>query len=491
MQNITSLYQAKQVYQLDKLAMQLDAQSSKQLMGKAALAVWKSIQIHWPSLTKAVIFAGAGNNGGDAFALASLMKNAKMSVELIAVGDLTQQSDESRAFRESWEAQGGLTQTWHGSCPDCELIIDGLLGIGLNRILDQGWCSMIAAINSKSAIRVSIDIPSGLNADTGIAMPVAFRADLTVTFIARKIGAYLADGPDFCGERVFDNLGLSSASAEMVPADYELLNPFTIELPSKRKNNCYKNQFGHVFVIGGGLSMSGAVRLAAMAALRSGAGLVSLCVHPDNVMAASCQHAELMVTDWNAINDVINQATVIIVGPGLGNSSQARQLLEKLSEFTKPMVIDADALEAGFINTVASSNCVITPHPGEAARLLKSTSHEIQLDRVACQQKLTDKWPVVSVLKGAGTLVAYRDELMTLCDHGHGGMATAGMGDVLAGIIGGYLAQGLAPLKAAQTGVLIHALAAEYYARKQDAASLIASDVMAEISSVVFDCRNR
>ncbi len=489
MLNQNNLYNRQQVYQLDQLAMSEDGQSSEQLMGKAASAVWRSIQSRWPSIKHVVIFAGCGNNGGDAFAVASLAKKSGVKVELITMGDLSMQSAESRLFRESWEQDEGVTQQWSGNCPDCDLIIDGLLGIGLSRGLDDTWSSLIKNITSKKAVRVSIDIPSGLNADTGMAMPIAIEADLTVTFIGRKIGLYLADAPDYCGEIVFDDLGLSTASAAQQPVNYQLLEQQDIKLPEPRKNNSYKNQFGHVVVIGGGPTMSGATRLAGLAALRCGAGLVSLCVHPDNVTVAASDHAELMVSDWNALDDMLELASVIAVGPGLGNSPQAKEILQKLSTIDKPMVVDADALQPWFLNALSSQYCVITPHPGEASSLLESSTQQIQQDRVAAMLKLNEHWPVVGVLKGAGSLVRQQHGMLKLCSHGHSGMATAGMGDVLSGFIAAYLAQGLSPENAAQTGVLAHALAAEHYAKEHDSASLIASDVIDRVSLVVREIR--
>jgi len=484
-----NLYNRKQVYRLDQLAMLEDGQSSKQLMGKASMAVWSAIQHRWPTIEHVVIFAGCGNNGGDAFAVASLVKKSGLDVELIAVGELSQQSAESRSFRENWEQDGGITQQWTGDCPDCDLIIDGLLGIGLSRELDASWSSMIGKINSKEAIRVSVDIPSGVNADTGMAMPVAIQADLTVTFIGQKIGLFLADGPDYCGEVVFDDLGLSTASADKEPVKYQLLETHNVILPAPRKNNSYKNQYGHVVVFGAGPGMSGATRLAGFAALRSGAGLVSLCVHPDNVIAAASDHAELMVSDWDAVDRMVSLASIIVVGPGLGESLQAKNILQKLSVTDKPIVVDADALQPWFLNALSSEHCVITPHPGEAARLLESSTGQIQQDRVSAIFKLNEQWPFVCVLKGSGSLVGEQQKMLKLCAHGHAGMATAGMGDVLSGLVAGYLAQGLNTLDATQTAVLVHALAAEVYAKQHDSSSLIASDVIDRLSRVVRDIR--
>lgn len=483
------LFLPQQVYELDRLAILQDGQPALQLMQKAASAVWQSIQLRWPALHKVVVFAGPGNNGGDAFAVASLAKKSGIEVDLFTLGDLSQQSEEASFYRQQWEEAGGMTNQWSGSCPDCDLIVDGMLGIGLNKMLDDRWQSVIQMMNKQPSIKVCIDIPSGLNAATGNPMPCAVQADLTVSFIGRKIGCFLADGPDYCGELVFDDLGLSASAANSIQADCIVLDKNCIRLPAARKHNSHKNHFGHVLVIGGDRGMSGAVRLAAMAALRCGSGLVSLCVHPDNYSVAAAQHAELMVSDWDALPNLLQQASVIVVGPGLGRSGKAKNILKVLHTFDKPMVIDADALTAGFVSKLSSTSVVITPHPGEAARLLGTSAQAIQQDRLDALQQLNNHWPFICVLKGSGTLVGLQNKPTALCSHGHAGMATAGMGDVLAGLIGGYLAQGLNPEQAAQTAVLVHALAAEDFATCQDENSLIASDIIERLSTIVRDIR--
>lgn len=485
-----NLYLRKQVYQLDRLAMDLDGQPSEQLMLKAASAVWKNIQLRWPDIRHIVVFAGPGNNGGDAFALACLAQQSAVDVDLISLGDLSSQSEASAFYRTQWENDGGVITPWTGRCPDCDLIVDGLLGIGLNKMLDEQWQALVRIINSQPVIRVCIDIPSGLDADTGNPLPCAVQADLTVTFIGRKVGCFIAYGPDYCGELLFDDLGLSQSSLRRIQPVCRSLDRQQAVLPPLRKNNSHKNQFGHVLIIGGDRGMSGAVRLAGMAALRSGAGLVSLCVHPDNYAVAAGQHAELMVSDWRDLNRLVDMASVIVVGPGLGQSGQAEKLLQTLSHAEKPMVVDADALRVSFLASIRSKTVVLTPHPGEAARLLDTAISHIQRDRLDALKRLNDQWPYVAVLKGAGTMIAQHNEPLTLCCHGHAGMATAGMGDVLAGLTGGYLAQGLSALQAAQAAVLVHALAAEQYAQTQDDCSLISSDVIDGIGSVVRQLRS-
>ena len=477
-------YSRQQAYQLDKLAMSDDAQSSQQLMGRAARACWNAIAQRAPNVQKIVVLAGVGNNGGDAFGVAALALRAGCTVELLLVGELTRQSEASAFYRSSFEQLGGKTQRYSGQIPPCDVIVDGLFGIGLERALNEKYQMLIEQLNAQPACRVAIDIPSGLNADTGVAMPLAFKADFTVSFIARKIGCFIADGPDYCGQLLFDDLGLSRAVAQKVPPLAQSLSPRQIRLPL-RPNNSHKNRFGHVLVIGGAPGMSGAVRLAAQAALRSGAGLVSACVHADNVAIVAGAQAEIMVSDWSQLSAMLKRASVIVVGPGLGQSKAAQELLNQLAECELPMVIDADALTIDFVQKTQSRERMLTPHPGEAARLLQSDSAEVQRDRIEALQQLIDRFSATVVLKGAGSLVGSKNERIHLCAHGHSGMATAGMGDVLAGLAAGYFAQGLSGFHALQTAVLVHALAAELFAEAQDQASLIASDVSALTGRVV------
>ncbi len=485
------LYTRQLVYQLDQLAISEDGQPSRQLMYKASLAVWRNIRAHYPDLDKLLIIAGSGNNGGDAFALAVMAVEAGCQVSLLTMGDLDRQSEESDFFRQQFEDLGGTSQPWSGTLPQADLIIDGLLGIGLNKMLAADWQQLITAINQHAAPTISIDIPSGLNADTGTPMPCAVQARFTVSFIGRKLGCFIADGPDFCGEILFDDLGLSKQAVDSLPASCEALQASNIELPAARKTNSHKSDYGHLLVVGGDRAMSGAVHLAASAALRSGAGLVSLCVHPRNYTIAATRQAELMVSVWADIEAQLQRASVIVIGPGLGRSKEAEQLLDRIAGIRLPLVVDADALQLGFVDSLQSRQVVLTPHPGEAARLLNTGSQQVQQDRMQALHNLCSRWPHVTVLKGAGTLIGERQRPPSICRNGHPGMASAGMGDVLCGIIGGYLAQGLSPWQAARTAVLVHALAAEEFARHQDANSLIASDVVAGIGQVVRQIQQR
>jgi len=286
---------------MDKAAVESDGLPGISLMQRAGERVWREISSRWPESTRITVFAGSGNNGGDAFVVAILAKQQGKQVQFILKGDPSRQSETSAHFRKIWQQGGGDIIEWNAQEIIGEVIVDGLLGIGLMRELDQDWQALIQQINQVDAIRVAIDIPSGLNANTGIAQPCAVEADLTVTFIAAKVGQYLADGPDFCGELLYDDLGVSSRTSRSQTPALSVIDPCNVVLPAKRKRNSHKNKFGHVLIIGGDRGMIGAASLAAQTALRSGAGLVTVLVHPECVHDLSAI-PELMVQSWDDID---------------------------------------------------------------------------------------------------------------------------------------------------------------------------------------------
>jgi NAD(P)H-hydrate epimerase len=403
-------------------------------------------------------------------------------VQLLVQGDLSRQSDTSRHFRKLWDQEGGGYEDWQGQSLNGDVIVDGLLGIGLQRELDGPWQKLIAAINQYDVPRVAIDIPSGLNGLTGNPQPVAVQAHLTVTFIGAKTGQFLADGPDYCGELVYEDLGISTASKQSVEAALNVIE--TCQLPAARLLNTHKNNYGNLLVIGGDQGMSGAVALAAQAALRSGAGLVTALVHPE-CRGNLASFPEVMVLGWEALDSRLSQANVVVVGPGLGESEAAAQVLQRLQQTDLPMVIDASALKPEFLNSIQSKQAVITPHPGEAAALLSCTSAEIQADRLAACHRLEDTYATTCVLKGSGSLIGQSGIMPAINTTGNPGMASAGMGDVLSGIIAALLGQGLAPFEAARSAVFIHGLCAEACCADQDLIGIIASDVISHIPAVI------
>ncbi len=482
------LFNVESVYRLDRAAVETDGLSEICLMQRAGERVWYEISNRWPEMIRITIFAGTGNNGGDAFVVAILAHQQGKEVQFIVHGDLARQSETSAHFCRVWQQAGGDIIESNRQEITGEVIVDGLLGIGLSRDLDEDWQALIQQINQTDAVRVAIDIPSGLNANTGIAQPCAVEADLTITFIAAKVGQYLADGPDYCGELLFDDLGVSSHTRDSQAPTLSVLDRCNVVLPAKRKRNSHKNEFGHVLIIGGDQGMTGAASLSAQAVLRGGAGLVSVLVQPE------CTHdlsaiPELMVQSWDDIDSKLAMATVILVGPGLGQSEAAKICLEKLLPCKQPIIVDASALEADFLQALESKQVVITPHPGEAAKLLSTTSAEIQHDRLTACQLLVDKFDVVTVLKGSGSIIQQAGSTPEINVRGNPGMSVAGMGDVLAGLIAALLGQELSAFEAARAGTLIHALCAEEYAVHRDESGLIASDIVWRIPRIVMQIR--
>jgi NAD(P)H-hydrate epimerase len=460
------LYSPESVYQLDKAAVARDGFTEIELMQRAGQSVWRALLERWPGVEMISVFAGSGNNGGDAFVVALCARQQGIDVQLLIQGDLSRQSDTSRHFRELWQQDGGSFEDWQGQQLHGDVIVDGLLGIGLQRELNAEWQELINTINAHPSPRVAIDIPSG--------------------FIGAKTGQFLADGPDYCGELLFEDLGASAAARADIAAQLEVVE--SCQLPALRKKNSHKNHYGNLLIIGGDQGMSGAVTLAARAALRSGAGLVTALVHPEcrgNLAA----FPEVMVLGWDALEAKLPQASVIVVGPGLGQSDAAQKMLQRLQQVRLPMVVDAGALSADFLQALDSEQVVITPHPGEAAALLSTTSAQVQADRLAASARLAEDFAATCVLKGSGTLISQRGMPTAINVHGNPGMASAGMGDVLSGIVAAFIGQGLPPFAAARSAVLIHALCAERFGAEQDQIGLIAGDIIDRIPQVIGQLR--
>jgi hydroxyethylthiazole kinase-like uncharacterized protein yjeF len=484
------LYQTTALYALDKMAIELDGLSEVELMQRAGTRIWQVIKSRWGShLDTITVFVGHGNNGGDGFVTALLADAAGLAVQLISHGDLARQSSSAAHFRQQWLQTGGSIEIWQHQSIMGQVIVDGLLGIGLSRSLDEDYISLINTINQNSAHTVAIDIPSGLNADTGMPHPVAVVSDVTITFFAHKAGQYLADGPDTCGDIIVDELGVSASTLSKALPALEVIDEKNSQLPAKRLRNSHKGLFGHVLVIGGDKGMSGAALLSAQTALRAGAGVVTVLVHPDCVHLLSTT-PELMVKSWREIDGCLDSATVIVIGPGLGLGQQAASCLTKLIGVSIPIVVDASALTAAFLDSLLSTKIVITPHPGEAASLLGESTIEVQHDRLVTSQQLVDRFEVVSVLKGSGSLIQQTDSMPVINVRGHPGMATAGMGDILAGLIAGLIGQGLSLFDAAKAGVFIHALCAEDYLDDNDEISLIATDIIDRLPKVIKQLRH-
>lgn len=459
-----ALYSAAQVRELDARLIAAGTPGFE-LMQRAAHAAWRALRRRWPDADLVTVLAGRGNNAGDGYLIAALAQRAGRRVKVFAVGDPQQlQGDAARAFGEALAA-GVSVLPWTAEAGLQGILVDALLGTGITGEVREPYAGVIRAMNESGLPILAVDLPSGLCADTGRLLGETVRADMTVTFIGLKLGLFTGRGPDRVGALVFDDLQADAAIVEQVEASALRLSGANLPKLAPRSPAVHKGSFGQVLVIGGDLGTGGAALLTAEAALRCGAGMVTLATRPEHVTAALVRRPEIMcngVESTYALTALTQRADVLVIGPGLGQAPWGRSLLSLAPQCRMPQVWDADALNllaAGAVELPA--NCLLTPHPGEAARLLDMPVAEVQADRPAAVRALARRFDCAVLLKGAGTLIADRDGRLALCDRGHPAMATAGLGDVLAGVAGALVAQGLAPFEAACLAVWLHAAAGE------------------------------
>ncbi len=480
---LSLLYTPAAVREMDRIAIEEVGISGFDLMGRAGRLVWDTARELHAGATRWLVLCGAGNNAGDGYVVATLARAAGMQVTVAALSDPRGLRDDAARAWEQYRQAGGSVVPFHdGLLAGADLVIDAMLGTGLLRDLEGTWLLAVEAVNAAAVPVVAVDLPSGLDGASGRVLGAAVRADTTVTFIGRKQGLYLGAGPDHAGEIVFGDLGVPPGRVSRVAPTLRLFDgDDQVRLLPRRSRTAHKGKFGHVLVVGGNRGMGGAVRLAAEAALRAGAGLVSVATRPGNVVPVVAARPELMCLDAEDAADLgglLERATVIAVGPGLGQDAWARKLLAHLLGRRQPLVIDADALNLLAGQSQRREDRVLTPHPGEAARLLGVNTAQVQADRLHAMANLCQRYGGVVVLKGRGTLVGRSGELPYLIDAGNPGMASAGMGDVLTGLVAGIVAQhGVEDLLAAAAcAAFVHAKAADDAARHGER-GLVASDL--------------
>ncbi|EWC40815.1 bifunctional ADP-dependent NAD(P)H-hydrate dehydratase/NAD(P)H-hydrate epimerase [Stutzerimonas stutzeri] len=459
-----ALYNAAQVRELDARLIAAGTPGFE-LMQRAAHAAWRALRRRWPEAGAVTVLAGRGNNAGDGYLVAALAQRAGWQVEVLAVGDpQALQGDAALACAEARNC-GVTIQPWHTGAPLRGVLVDALLGTGIAGDVREPYVGVIQAINASGLPVLAIDLPSGLCANTGRVLGHAVRADLSVTFIGLKLGLFTADGPDRVGTLVFDDLQADPQVVAQVESEAVRLDRPSLARVAPRSPVAHKGSFGQVLVIGGDLGTGGAALLSAEAALRCGAGMVTLATRPEHVSASLVRRPEIMchgVESTYGLTALAERADVLVVGPGLGQAPWARSLLSLAAQREVPQVWDADALNLLASGSVElPSGCVITPHPGEAARLLQCSTAEVQADRPAAVRELAGRYACVALLKGAGTLIAEPGGRLALCDRGHPAMASAGLGDVLAGVVGALLAQDLPPFEAACLAAWLHAAAGQ------------------------------
>ncbi|MDH3614793.1 MAG: NAD(P)H-hydrate dehydratase [Gammaproteobacteria bacterium] len=485
----TDIYSVATVREIDRTAIGDEGIAGYTLMSRAGAAAVSEAHSRFPAAKRWQIVCGAGNNAGDGYLVARLAANEGIVVSVVALVDPASLTGDAATAYSDLAAEGGVVTAWSGQLdPDAELIVDGLLGSGLERDVEGEFALAVAAINSHSANVVALDIPTGLHGDSGAVLGFAVRADLTVTFVGLKAGLFLGDGPDYCGDVVFADLGIPAKCRQFSQAEFRRIDDDQLQrtLPPRRRS-AHKGDFGHVLVVGGGAGMPGAVRLCGEAALRTGAGRVSIATDPGHASIIVATRPELMshaISGAQDLEQLLEKADVIAFGPGLGRSSWAAELYAVLSADSRPAVWDADALNWLADSPVGAENRVITPHPGEAGTLLGKGAPDVQSDRPAALRKLCERYGGVVVLKGSGTLVSGTSGVPWLCTSGNPGMASPGMGDVLTGIIAALLAQGFDPQEAAAVGVEVHARAGDRAAASGER-GLLASDLLSELRGVI------
>lgn len=486
-----ALYRASQVRALDQAAIAEAGIGAEVLMERAGAAAFALLRARWPHARRIAVLAGPGNNGGDGYVLARLAQAQRLNVTLLALGDHSQLKAEAAAAAQAFWNAGGRSEPFGRLPADSELVVDAMLGTGLQRPLTGLWAEAVRCCNASRAPVLALDVPSGLDSDTGRILGAAVEAKVTMSFIGLKQGLFTGRGPDCAGEVCFDGL--------KVPAKVyatEVLSARRIDwqqqlgLLPQRRRSANKGDFGHALIIGGAPGMSGAARLAGEAALRVGAGRVSIATHPAHSALLNLTRPELMVHPVETpaeLSPLLGRVTQIALGPGLGQTAWGQQLFDAALASARPLLLDADALNLLARAPQRRDDWVLTPHPGEAARLLEADVANIEADRFAALRRLRDRFGGVVVLKGAGTLVDGPGlRPVAVCADGNPGMASGGMGDALTGIIVGLMAQGLDPGTAAEVGVCLHGAAGDQAAEVGER-GLLAGDLIAALPGLLGD----
>lgn len=486
------LYTGDQVKQGEAQAAKNAGYSLYQLMEMAGEAVFSVLREEYPQAQNIAILCGGGNNGGDGFVVARLAKQAGLAVQLISTVDESRYVGDALQAKQSWLKSGGsiLSQEALSDClTAADVIVDGLLGTGLSGKVREDTRAMIESVNQCEKPVIAIDIPSGLCSDTGTVLGDAICAQHTVTFIAIKQGLLTGQARDVVGKLHFSGLNVQSQFAELVASDVDILSLDGLlgEFP-KRRATAHKGKHGRLLCIGGNQGYGGAIRMCAQAAVRSGAGLVSCVCHPVSSLPLMVACPEVMTIGWQDDLELLAAKSVVqdvlAFGPGLGTDSWAQILFHHVQSLSINKVVDADGLNLLAQSPNVDANRVITPHPGEAARLLNCSVAKIESNRYAAVKRLQDKFGGVVVLKGAGSLVC--DGRRTyVCLAGNPGMATGGMGDVLTGIIAALIAQGVELSAAARLGVQLHSQAADSVAAEEGMIGLLASDVIGKVRQLL------
>ena len=496
------LYNAQQTRAMEQLAINKHGYSGLLLMKMAAERAFANIMARFSGASPVVVLCGSGNNGGDGYVVAKCAQT--IGLDVVVVQASPPQTREAIQVCQDFVDGGGITITDIANqimaLQNAGLIVDGLLGTGLNRAPSGCYADLIRATNQTLGPVIALDLPSGLASDSGFAFNPCLRATMTVTFIGAKVGLFTGAGKDYSGEIKFESLNLPRNIRQSVNPVATIIQPPQLR---KRTPNSHKGDYGSIIIAGGDNGMLGAALLAGRAALRCGSGRVTVLSTDRHVDMPALHCPELMsqcIENESGFSRLCDQSDVVVIGTGLGLSDWSRRIFAALIDWQKPLVIDADGLtllaELHREKPRKNDHWILTPHPGEAATLLGCTTAEVQKDRIGAVLAIVEQFGGVCVLKGAGTLVADVLGGVSVCGAGNAGMATAGMGDVLSGIIAAVMGQNtmLKKLdersldlgKVATTGVWLHSRCADKVSGKTGMTSLLAGDIIDALPEVLL-----
>ncbi len=473
------VFRTKQVRERELEAAKNLGVSPSQLMQRAAQSCLAALEREHPAPARVMILCGPGNNGGDGWVLARLASRVGYKVTVVAGEAKTELAQQAA---QAWRDQQGqvepLEELDRTHLAEQDVIVDALLGTGLTRDLDPLYARVVETLNDAKGFHklwvMSIDCPTGLQSDTGMPCPIAVEADYTVTFIAWKPGLLTGQGGHFAGRLELAELGIAAAFRQLERPFATLIEQEEVarHLPPRQRSS-HKGRHGHVLIIGGSLGMTGAAVLAGQAALRSGAGKVSILTQPESQAIIASAQPEFMVKQTQAetreqVMALLNGCDVVVMGPGLGTSAWAERLCKWVLASDLPVVLDADGLNLLSQHNAwlpRSASLWLAPHPGEAARLLECETRDVEQDRYAAVEELSHRFQAFVVLKGAGSLMAHADaQRLRICQRGSPALAVGGAGDVLSGIVGSLVGQGLPAEAVLPVATWLHAVAGEHAA---------------------------
>jgi hydroxyethylthiazole kinase-like uncharacterized protein yjeF len=513
------LLNARESRELDRLSQQKYGVPSYALMARAGTAVADAIAIRWPAALRrgVLVIAGRGNNGGDGFVAARRLLDLGGAVRVALLGHASElKGDAARAHAEFIAANGMVSECDAAEQVDSILrtvphgvIVDAIFGTGLNAPVRDPAAAFIEAINGRGVPIVAVDIASGINSDTGAVMGVAVRANLTVTFGFAKYGHVSYPGADHCGELEIAEIGFAPRAIEEIAPRGRLFEAQdAAQMLRPRAANTHKGTYGHTLVIAGGSGKSGAAILVARGALRAGAGLVTAAIPKSVAAIVASGQPELMTEPMperdghfdgaatiERLKPLLEGKGAVVIGPGMGTSKDIQELLAWIVAHgaapARPLLIDADGLNSlALIGPAALKQAdgpvVLTPHPGEMSRLLGSSTTTVNQDRISAARRLADLTGAEVLLKGARTVIAANGAIY-VNSSGNPGMATAGMGDSLSGIIGSLMGQGYSAAEAVRVGAFLHGYAADRVAKRIGAIGFLAGDVIDELPAAITE----